>query len=70
MAKRAAAFKLATVLLAVELEYILNIIGVSINLPQCLKRPKIILLPLCERSMKINKRDFLLFLWFCFENLY
>lgn len=67
MAKRAAAFKLATVFLAIELEYILNWCQ---HLPQCLERSKIILLPLCERSMKINKRDFLLFLWFCFENLY
>lgn len=67
MAKRAAAFKLATVLLAVELEYILNWCQ---HLSQCLKRSKIILLPLCERSTKINERDFLLLLWFCFENLY
>ena len=67
MTKRAAAFKLATVLLAVELEYILNWCQ---RLPQCLKRLKIILLLLCERSTKINKRDFLLLLWFCFENLY
>ena len=67
MAKRAAAFKLATVLLVLELEYILNWFQ---HLPQCLKRSKIILLPLCERSTKINERDFLLLLWFCFENLY
>ena len=67
MAKRAAAFKSATVLLAVELEYILNWCQ---RLPQCLKRSKIILLLLCERSSKINKRDFLLLLWFCFGNLY
>ena len=67
MAKRAAAFKLATVLLAVESESILNWCQ---RLPQCLKRSGLILLHLCERSTKINKRDFLLLLWFCFENLY
>ena len=61
MAKRAAAFKLATVLLSVELESILNWCQ---HLPQYLKRSKIILLPLYKRSTKINKRDFLLLLWF------
>ena len=65
MAKRAAAFKLATILLAVELESILNCFQ---WLRQCLKRSKIILLLLGERSSKINKRDVPLFLWFCFEN--
>ena len=65
MAKRATAFELATVLLPVELESILNCFQ---WLPQCLKRSKIILLLLWERSSKINKRDFLLLLWFCFEN--
>ena len=67
MAKREAAFKLATVLLAVELESILNWCQ---HLPQCLKRLGLILLHRCERPTKINKRDFLLLLWFCFENLY
>ena len=67
MVKRATAFKLATILLAEELESILNCFQ---WLPQCLKRSKIILLLLCKRSSKINKRDFLLLLWFCFGNLY
>ena len=61
------AFKVATVLLAVELESILYWCQCLSKL--CLKRSKIILLSLCKRCTKINKRDFLFLLWFSFENL-